>query len=282
MGADPPRLRWALSVPNLAEPEDLVALGVAAEASGWDGVLLWDHVFGGPAFLAPVADPWVVLGALAARTERIRLGTAVTPLPRRRPQVVAREAVTVDRLSHGRMTLGVGLGSPPDEYAAFGEPADPAVLARRLDAALDVVAGLWTGEPFDHDGPDFPVRGAQFLPVAVQRPRIPVWPACVVPHRAPLARAARWDGVVLAALTDAGGIEEVGVDEVAGAVAELAARRGGLDGFDVAVVHPGPPAGDRAAAYAGAGVGWVLVTGWVDDLRRLAGAPPPGAPDPSG
>ena len=115
-------VRFALDLPNMAEPDDLVALGTTADRAGWDGVFLWDHVFGGPAFPVPMADPWVVLGALATTTERVRLGTAVTPVARRRPQKLARETVTVDRLSGGRLTLGVGLGSPDDEFTAFGEP----------------------------------------------------------------------------------------------------------------------------------------------------------------
>lgn len=270
-------MRLALHVPNLAEPAELVDLGVTAERAGWDGVLLWDHLYGGPSFPVPIADPWVVLGALAGRTERVLLGTAVTPLARRRPQKVAREAVTVDRLSGGRMVLGVGLGNPPEEHAAFGEPSDTGERAARLDEALDVIAGLWTAERFDHRGPRFTVEGAQFLPGPVQQPRIPVWTACLVPHRAPLARASRWDGVVLAAMTDAGGIEPVDPDVVRAARDDIAGRRGdrGLDGFALTVVSAGPPDAARAAAYAELGVAWVLVTGWMDQLRELAASPPP-------
>ena len=70
-------VRFALTLPDMAEPDDLVGLGTTADRAGWDGVFLWDHVFGGPAFPVPIADPWVVLGALATTTERVRLGTAV-------------------------------------------------------------------------------------------------------------------------------------------------------------------------------------------------------------
>src|SRR5688500_2563825 len=202
-------MRFGLHVPNFAAPEELVELGVTAERAGWDGMFLWDHLYGGPAFVVPMADPWVVLGALAVRTSTLRLGTSITPLARRRPQKVARESVTVDHLSNGRMVLGVGLGNPPEEYTAFGEPSAPETLAAKLDEALEVVVGLWSGEPFDHDGAEYTVEGAQFRPPPVQQPRIPVWAACVVPHRAPLVRAARWDGVVLAGLTAGGDIDPV-------------------------------------------------------------------------
>jgi alkanesulfonate monooxygenase SsuD/methylene tetrahydromethanopterin reductase-like flavin-dependent oxidoreductase (luciferase family) len=269
-------MRFALHVPNFAEPGELVELGVEAEASGWDGMFLWDHVFGGPAFPVPMADPWVVLGALAVRTSSLRLGTAVTPLARRRPQKVAREAVTVDRLSGGRMVLGVGLGNPPEEYSAFGEPAERSTAAARLDEALEVVTGLWSGEPFDHDGAGYTVRGARFLPPPVQQPRIPVWAAAVVPHRAPLVRAARWDGLVLAALDDTGGIDPLAPDRLRDALAAVGVVRGSLDGFDAAVVTPGlPPAGDLAA-YEELGATWVLATGWMEQVHELAGEKPPG------
>lgn len=268
-------MRFALHVPNFAEPHELIDLGVAAEQAGWDGVLLWDHLYGGPNFPVPVADPWVVLGALAGRTERIRLGTAITPLARRRPQKVAREAVTVDRLSNGRMLLGVGLGNPPaDEYAAFGEPSDARAIARRLDEALEVVAGLWTGAPFDHDGDHFTVRRARFLPAPVQQPRIPVWAACLTPHRTPLTRAARWDGVVLANHTDDGGVDPVSGEHLRSARDEIVRHRGDLEAFDIAVVHAGLPGPDLAETYAGLGVTWVLVTGWIAELERLARLPP--------
>src|SRR5688500_7415612 len=125
---------------------------MAAEASGWDGVFYWDHLYTSPAAPMPVADPWIVLGAVAARTSRVLLGPTVTPLPRRRPQKVAREAVTLDRLSGGRLVLGVGLGNPPEEFSAFGDHANRPALGNRLDEALDVVTGLWHGTPFNYEG----------------------------------------------------------------------------------------------------------------------------------
>jgi alkanesulfonate monooxygenase SsuD/methylene tetrahydromethanopterin reductase-like flavin-dependent oxidoreductase (luciferase family) len=274
-------VRFALDLPNMAEPDDLVALGTMADRAGWDGVFLWDHVFGGPAFPVPVADPWVVLGALATATERVRLGTAVTPVARRRPQKLARETVTVDRLSGGRLTLGVGLGSPDDEFTAFDEPgrADPRTRAARLDEGLDLLDRLWSGDEVHHRGAHHTADGVQFVPPPAQEPRIPVWAACTVPHTAPLARAARWDGVILAALTSEGGIDPVTPDQIGDARAQVTARRAGhggdRDGFDVAVVHPGLPDRSATAAYDAAGATWVLVTGWIDDLRPIAAAPPP-------
>lgn len=257
-----------LSVPNLADPNDLVAVGVDAERSGWDGVFLWDHVHGDPTFPVPVSDPWVVLGALAVRTERIRLGTTITPLARRRPQKVARETVTVDHLSGGRMVLGVGLGEPPDEYVAYGAAADRPTLAAKLDEGLDVLAALWSGKVVDHHGEHYTVEGAQYVPVPVQTPRIPVWASCVLPHQRPLTRAARWDGVILAVI-EGGAIEPTPLDGIRTSVEQIAASRPSMEGFDVAVTHPGLPDADTVAAYAEAGATWVLVTGWLEELGGL-------------
>jgi alkanesulfonate monooxygenase SsuD/methylene tetrahydromethanopterin reductase-like flavin-dependent oxidoreductase (luciferase family) len=259
----------------MAEPDELVELGVQAEASGWDGVFLWDHAHGSPDMPVPMADPWVVLGALAVRTERVVLGTAVTAAARRRPQKLAREAVTVDRLSNGRMVLGVGLGEPPEEFTAYGDTDDRRVIAERLDESLDVITKMWSGEPFDHQGPHHTVRNAQFLPTPVRQPRMPIWTACIVPHTRPLRRAARWDGVLLGDIGEDGGIKAVSVDDVDRTMAVIREHRApGAGPFDVSVSHSGIPEADELDAYAEVGVTWVMATGWVEqlhDLVKLAG-----------
>jgi alkanesulfonate monooxygenase SsuD/methylene tetrahydromethanopterin reductase-like flavin-dependent oxidoreductase (luciferase family) len=268
-------LHFGVHLPIFAEPQTLVRVGVAAEEHGWDGCFLWDHILGSQDMAMPMVDPWVVLGALAVRTRRIRLGTAVTALARRRPHKLARETVTVDRLSGGRMVLGVGLGKPVvAEYGAFGEPTDQRVLAAMLDEGLEVLAGLWSGKEFSHAGRYFRVDRATFLPRPLQSPRIPVWTACSWPHRRPLARAARWDGVLVAHETPDGGLLPIPPDEVAGLVAEIR-RRQPVAGFDVAVIGPGLPDLELAGAYAAAGATWYLATGWLEELGELVEAGPP-------
>ena len=263
------RPRLGLSVPNLADPNLLVDLGVRAEAAGWDGVFLWDHVHGSRSMPVPTADPWVVLGALAVRTSRMTIGTAITPVARRQPRDLARQTVTVDHLSGGRLVLGVGLGEPPEEFTAYGQSAAPRILAERLDEGLDVLAGLWSGEPFEHHGTHFTVEDAQYLPRPVQRPRVPVWVGCTVPHVRPLRRAARWDGVILVAATEVG-IGPVPPEEVGRALEEIARYREPSAGpLAVAVTHSGVPNEEEMATYAEAGVTWVLVAGWMDELDRL-------------
>jgi len=191
-------VRYAISIPNFgdwADPRTMVGLARDAEEAGWDGLFLWDHIRFSATPL-PVHDPWVLLAAIAASTERIVIGPMVTPLPRRRPWVVARQAMSIDHLSGGRMMLGVGLGEPIDvELGAFDEPTDLRTLAARLDEALAIIDGLWRGEEFGFSGMHYRLEPMTFLPRPVQRPRIPIIVAGYWPHRGPIRRAARWDGM---------------------------------------------------------------------------------------
>ncbi|MEE6280924.1 LLM class flavin-dependent oxidoreductase [Georgenia sunbinii] len=259
-------MQVGLSIPVMDEPSSLVDLGVSAEANGWDGVFLWHHVVGTPDLPMPTADAWVVLGALASRTERVRLGTTVTALPRHQPHEVARQTVTIDRLSGGRMVLGVGLGEPPSEYTALGRSADRRRLAAMLDEGLDVVSGLWSGEPFSHHGDHYQLDDVQFLPTPLQQPRIPVWVSAMTRNERTLGRAARWDGVVLGAMSAEGTMDALPPETVA----EVAARPDAPADIVVAA-----PAGTDPADYDGTGATWVLITGWLDELRAMASSPPP-------
>jgi alkanesulfonate monooxygenase SsuD/methylene tetrahydromethanopterin reductase-like flavin-dependent oxidoreductase (luciferase family) len=195
---------------ELYEPRVLAELAAEAEQRGWDGFFVWDHIrYSAP--VRAVADPWIALAAIASATSRLRIGPMVTPLSRRRVHKLARETVTLDHLSDGRLTLGVGLGSDRnDELAPFGEVVDARERARLLDDGLERLAAFWGGE---------------FQPPPVQQPRIPVWVAVRWPNRRPLARAARWDGVfpidlpgpdALAELTAGGGYGDVVITEPAG------------------------------------------------------------------
>ena len=225
------------------DPTTLAALARQAERRGWDGFFLWDHI----RYRAPVrtvADPWIALAAIACSTERLRLGPMVTPLSRRRVQKVARETVTLDHLSGGRLTLGVGLGTDRNgELEPFGDVVDARERARLLDGGLERLTGLWAGG---------------FEPAPVQRPRIPVWVAARWrTRRRPLARAARWDGVFP--------IELPGPDALAEIVAELQGLRGSEDGpFDI-VVETSP--GEDLAPWVAAGATWVLTA--FDSQPRL-------------
>src|SRR5919201_6488707 len=179
----------------LADPAVVARLSAEAEEAGWHGVFVWDNL----RYVEPVvevADPWITLAAMATATERIRLGPMVTPLARRRPAKVARETATLDRLSGGRLTLGVGLGSDrfAGEYSITGEELDDRRRAQMLDESLEILTAAWSGEPVHHHGEHYSIDGVRFLPRPVQRPRVPVWVAGYPGRQKPLRRAARYDG----------------------------------------------------------------------------------------
>src|SRR5829696_8698338 len=151
-----------------ADPRETVRIARAAEEAGWAALLVWDHL-AWSSFGAPSADPWVTLGACAASTSRLLLGTAVTPLPRRRPQMVAQQLATLSLASGGRVIFGAGLGGKLDEFERFGEPGDERVRAAMLDEALDLLARLLSGDHVDHHGEHYTVAGAALAPTPVAR-----------------------------------------------------------------------------------------------------------------
>jgi alkanesulfonate monooxygenase SsuD/methylene tetrahydromethanopterin reductase-like flavin-dependent oxidoreductase (luciferase family) len=192
-------MKYGVGVPPFSDYADaryLARMAREAEDAGWDGFFIWDHIFFDPSF-HPMADPWVALAAIAMNTQRIRIGTVVTPLARRRPWKLARETVSVDRLSDGRLTLGVGLGDPVQwDFGFFGEERDNKVRAKKLDEGLDILTGLWSGERFSYTGEHYQMEEVLFLPRPAQTPRIPVWVGGGWDKHAPMRRAARWEGYV--------------------------------------------------------------------------------------
>lgn len=187
-------MKFGIYIPNFGPYGDarvLAELARDAENSGWDGFFIWDHVAG---WTLPMVDPWVALAAIAVMTDRIRIGTTVTPIPRRRPWKLAREAVSIDHLSGGRLTLGVGIGAGKDEWAYLGEQPDPKKRGMMLDEALQILVGLWSGEPFSYTGQYYHIEETQFLPRPLQQPHIPVWVGGVWPNKAPFRRAAKYEG----------------------------------------------------------------------------------------
>jgi alkanesulfonate monooxygenase SsuD/methylene tetrahydromethanopterin reductase-like flavin-dependent oxidoreductase (luciferase family) len=192
-------MKFGLHLPNfgpLGDPNLIATLAAQAEAAGWHGFFLWDHVLGDPDWREPMVDPWIALAAVASATSEMRLGALVTAVPRRRPWHLARETTTLDHLSGGRLIVGVGLGYPADaEFAHFGEDGDARHRAVLLDEGLAILAGLWRGKPFAFEGEAYHMKETVFVPSPVQDPRPPIWVGSHWPHRAPLRRAARWDGV---------------------------------------------------------------------------------------
>lgn len=256
---------WLPLFDDLADPAVIAYLAAEAEEAGWHGLFVWDHL----RWQAPVrqvADPWITLAAIATATERLRFGPMVTPLARRRPAKVAKETATLDRLSGGRLTLGVGLGSDrfAGELSATGEELDDRQRGEMLDASLEILAAAWSGRPVHHDGRHYTVDGISFLPRPVQRPGVPVWAAGRPGSRKPLRRAARHDGFVPVNLDHP--------DQLADIVTTITGlRRGKTAPYDIAV--PLPPSADPAP-YAKVGATWLLAefdpeTVSVDEVRGV-------------
>ncbi len=275
-------MKHAVYAPNFndyGDPARLVELAVASEAAGFDGFFIWDHLVFEAAGRLEVVDATVVLGAVAQATSRIRFGAMITPLARRRPWKLAREMVTLDHLSHGRVTLGVGLGEPAAlEFEAFGEDPAAAVRAARLDEGLAIATTLMRGDSLDHQGRYYRVTGARFAPPALQRPRIPVWVAASLPARAGLRRAARWDGVFPVRVpTDFEPGSSLAIDwsqwwpdsaEFGAMVAYVEARRTSRAPFDYVASGRLGEAGcgaEPAAAFAATGATWWCH--WVEEAR---------------
>jgi probable F420-dependent oxidoreductase len=255
-------VRFGICVANIgtyADPRASVRVARAAEECGWEGVFVWDHL----AFVwgPPAADPWVTLAAIASATSLVRIGTAVTPVARRRPQVLAQAVATLDILSGGRFVFGAGLGGSESEFAAFGEPSDAKVRAEKLDEGLALLRRLWSGEEVVHHGAHYDVEGVTLAPVPVQQP-LPVW---IGGNRAlSLRRAARWDGW-LADSADPTGMALSPAD-VGARIETIRATREADGRFEVAVLGQSDRGEPRAYAEAGA-------TWWLESLHDRRGTP---------
>ncbi len=270
-----PSVRFAVSSPNIGPVDELIRLATEAERMGWDAFFLWDHLHLVRALHLDVHDPWVVLGAVAQATERIRLGTLVTPVARRRPWKLAKEIITLDHLSGGRVIIGVGLGYPGDEeFGAFGDVPDDRVRAERLDEGLVVLDAALRGEPIDFHGKHFTVD-ADLAPRAVQHPRPPIWVAAMQPSRRPLRRAARFEGVVPLGEHGQAAAPKLIVDYLASEPSLGAA----LDRDDFDLVMSWAPDTDWRD-YERAGATWLVDSTWpaddgMADLARRVGQGPP-------
>ncbi|HET7095553.1 MAG TPA: LLM class flavin-dependent oxidoreductase [Thermomicrobiales bacterium] len=267
------------------DPRTAADLAHEAEAAGWDGVFTWDGIAIGD---MPSYDPWVTMAAMAMRTERVRLGAILTPPSRRRPWKLARETMTLDHLSNGRLIVPVGLGALDDAgFGAVGETTDRATRAALLDESLDILEGLWSGQPFAYAGKHYAFPELTFLPPTVQQPRIPIWVTAAWPYPKSMARALRYDGILPNAAGPNGQMGEASVEQIGEIVAYVREHRPATTPF--AIVAQGvTPAADPAAAAAqvqpwrDAGATWWIEADWTGDTsaaalrRRIAAGPPDG------
>lgn len=270
-------MRYGFIVPK-GDPRAIAELAREAEEAGWDGVFYYDAICVGE---METYDPWVVMAAMAMRTERVRLGAILTPPPRRRPWKLARETMTLDYLSGGRLVLPVGLGTLDDGgFSKVGEPTDRKIRVELLDESLEILTGLWSGEPFSYDGKHYHLEEMTFLPTSVQRPRIPIWVVGAWPSKKSMNRALRYEGLL--AYTTRG---EVAPEDIR-AMKEYVEENKEMDGtFDIVWegVTPGDDlewAASMVRPFAEAGATWWIESPWSppnepEDLRHRVGQGPP-------
>ena len=260
-------MHYGIVTPNLgeyADPRVAIRLARAAEETGWEAFFVWDHL--GFVRGVPSGDPWIILSAVAASTTRLKLGLAVTPLARRRPQVVANAMTSLDLLSGGRAIFGAGLGGAPEEFTAFGEPGDPKERAAMLDEGLRILDGLWSGETVIHRGRHYAVERVSLAPRPLQRPRIPIWIGGEGPPA--LRRAAHWDGWLAPATShDGTSTMAKSPERIAEMVATIRWHRTTDASFEVAIdgySEAGDPGLPRA--YGAAGATW-----WLESIQDARG-----------
>jgi alkanesulfonate monooxygenase SsuD/methylene tetrahydromethanopterin reductase-like flavin-dependent oxidoreductase (luciferase family) len=265
-------MRFAISLPNaghFADVDVLARLAGLAEQEGWDGFFLWDHVLFQQDPPVDVVEPWTTLAAIAATTERITIGTLITPLARYEPWALARTLATLDQLSRGRVLLGVGEGSPDEDFLAFWPGDDDEELARRRSRyreALELLPRLLRAEPVDHAGTNFTVRDVTLLPGAYGGRTIPIWVGGGQENEHAVARAQRHAGAVPLARGDDGWPRAMTFGEVRDYRARL-----GPDG-DLAYWNQteiDPLTAERAAEMESAGATW-----WIETTKD--GTPEPG------
>ncbi len=244
------------------EALDAAKIAHVAEATGWDGFFVWEPVWG--------VDAWISLTAAATRTERIRLGTMITPVSRCRPWKLASETATLDRLSNGRVILSVGLGALETGFVQFGEETDRKMRAELLDEGLEILTGLWKGQPFSFSGKHYHIKEAEFLPPPppIQTPSIPIWVVGLWPRLKSMRRVARYDGLLPAIKNPDGSHAEITPEALRQMKTFLEEHRQTTRPLDIVIEGGHTPAEgrqaavERAAALEEAGATWWLESMW--------------------
>jgi alkanesulfonate monooxygenase SsuD/methylene tetrahydromethanopterin reductase-like flavin-dependent oxidoreductase (luciferase family) len=271
-------MQYGVYISNYAlngDSRNFVKLAKEAEECNWDGFFMWDHINPKPGFKDGVADPWITLSGIAAFTERIRIGSTVTPLPRRRPQKFARETASLDVLSNGRLILGVGLGGPSEAEFEV-EDTSARIRAEKLDASLEIITGLWSGEPYSFQGKHYNFDKVTFNPTPIQKPRIPIWCAGTWPFKKPFERAVKYDGVFPLHLS--GNMELSDYEDIGNFVTK---HRTNKDPFDIVCmgVSTGDPEKDSwidvCAEYGSTWYVEVIWKGTMEDALKVVQRGPP-------
>jgi alkanesulfonate monooxygenase SsuD/methylene tetrahydromethanopterin reductase-like flavin-dependent oxidoreductase (luciferase family) len=276
-------MRYALCLPNagVCDPRTLGELAKRAEDAGWDSLFIEDYIVY-QAQPIPTYDPWVCLASIALHTDTIRIGTLVTPASRRRPWKLAAEAVSIDHLSNGRLTLGIGLGDATEPgFTSVGESLEARQRAQLVDESLAILDGLWQARPFSFRGRHFKIDDLTLAPSPIQRPRIPIWIGGGWPNAGLRARLPKWDGSCAYKHPVESG-EDMSPSDVAELVEWVRTVRGSLNGYAVAV--GGRARGEDwerernhiASVHEAGATDWMewAPPGELEDMRRIASREP--------
>ena len=265
-------MKFGIYAPNFGDtfgnPKLITELAIEAEKSGWDGFFLWDHIINTEGFPDTV-DPFIALTSVAENTEKIHIGTTVTPLPRRRPWKLARETVTLDIISEGRLILGIGLGGS-SEFSLMNEETNPRIMAKMADEQLEILNGLWSGEDFSYEGKYYTIDKVKFRPRPVQKPRIKIWGAGTWPKKGPFKRAAKLDGVIPLSVTYTNPLTP---DDYCNMI-EYMKKHGLCYPYDIVKISFNIPEGNKKRAildFQDAGVNWwlELFMDWTGSYEKI-------------
>jgi alkanesulfonate monooxygenase SsuD/methylene tetrahydromethanopterin reductase-like flavin-dependent oxidoreductase (luciferase family) len=271
-------MKYGFVIPG-GNAHEIVEMGVMIEEAGWDAAFGWETVYG--------LDPWVLLGAMAAQTSRVRLGTLLTPPSRRRPWKLAAEVATLDQLSNGRAVLIVGLGATVTGFGEVGEATDRKVRAERLDESLELIQHFWSGQPFKHSGKHYQVDWtsmSNWILQPVQQPRVPIWTVAMWPSERSMKRAYGLDGVLPFVAGSTEFQNAVTAEHISAIRAAATERKAVNEPFDI-VIEGMTPIGDEEAlekvrTFASAGATWWVESMWehpggLDAVRERIKAGPP-------
>lgn len=252
-------MKFGVTFPYIDAPI-IAELAEEAEAAGWDGIFVWDSIWG--------IDAWVTLTAVAMRTKRATLGVLLTPLSRRKPWEVASQTATLDRVSNGRLVFPVGLGAPETGWASFGEETDRKIRAERMDEGLDILTGLWKGQPFNYSGTHYQIKETSFVvpPPPLQQPRIPIWVVGAWPSEKSMQRVVKYDGLLPMKMGDKGASPVFTPDDIRVMQAYVAERRTLTTPFDIVIEGETPgdqpeQAISQVQKWAESGATW-----WQEDI----------------
>jgi hypothetical protein len=269
---------------EFSDPNLVVDFAMEAEKAGWDGIFLCDHLYYSREELNSISETWVQLSAIAAKTQKIKIGTYVSPLPRYLPWQLAKMTATLDILSKGRLILGVGLGGPAVEYEAFGGEYDTRILAEKMEESLVIIQGLWLGEPFSYSGKHYKIDNVCLLPKPLQTPRIPIIIGGEWPNKKPFIRAAKYDG---AAPIHQKFPQELSVDDFKEIKSFIEQNRTSDEPFEILKTGTGYFAPDQRIkminSYLDAGITWwlehvnTLMQPSVEEMRKIVQQGPPKA-----